>query len=147
MNWIIFVVGAILSWGTYGVSLAKGQAILGPMKALLGVGLAYFLVAVLAPVIALRTQGGVSGFGGAGAGFSILGGLLGAAGAVCIIYAFRNGGSPLIVMPLVFGGAPIINAITTMLVTPPKTAPSPMLFLGFLMAAAGGGLVLYYKPH
>jgi len=29
---------------------------------------------------------------------------------------------------------------------PPKTAPSPLLYLGFLLASAGAGLVLYYKP-
>jgi hypothetical protein len=30
---------------------------------------------------------------------------------------------------------------------PPKTAPSPMLYVGFLMAALGGYLVLHYKPQ
>jgi hypothetical protein len=143
MNWIVFVVGAILSWGTYGVALSKGQQMLGPLKALLGVGLAYFLIAVLVPSLV----GGVSGFSGDGAKFSLLGGTLGALGAVCIIYAFRNGGTPLIVMPLVFGGAPLVNAITTMIVSPPKESPSPMLYVGFVLAALGGGLVLYNKPH
>jgi hypothetical protein len=46
----------------------------------------------------------------------------------------------------VFGGAPLINVLVSMLMHPPKNAPSPMLYLGFLMAAAGGGLVLYFKP-
>jgi len=143
MNWIIFVIGAILSWGTYGVALSKGQQMLGPLKALLGVGLSYFLIAVLVPTLV----GGVGGFSGAGAKFSLLGGALGALGAVCIIYAFRNGGTPVVVMPLVFGGAPLVNAITTMIVTPPKESPSPMLYVGFVLAALGGGLVLYNKPH
>jgi len=35
----------------------------------------------------------------------MLGGALGAFGAICIIMAFRNGGSPTYVMPLVFAGA------------------------------------------
>jgi len=33
-----------------------------------------------------------------------------------------------------------------MLLHPPKTAPNPMLYVGFVLAAAGAGLVLYYKP-
>lgn len=36
MNWIYFVVGAILCWGTYGPILHKGQVSLGnPLRALL----------------------------------------------------------------------------------------------------------------
>jgi hypothetical protein len=30
---------------------------------------------------------------------------------------------------------------------PPKMAPSPMLYVGFLLASLGAGLVLYYKPQ
>jgi hypothetical protein len=147
MAWMIFVAGAVLAWGTYGVSLHKGQVLLGnPLKALLCVGVAYFLIAVLVPVVALSTQGGLGGFSSAGVGYATLGGALGALGAVCIIWAFRNGGLPNYVMPLVFGGAPVINVLLSMAVHPPKTPPNPMLYLGFLLAVAGGGMVLYYKP-
>src|SRR5438067_6269126 len=147
MGWVIFVAGAALSWGAYGVFLQQGQIQLGnPLKALLCVGVAYFLIAVLVPVVALSAQGGLSGFNSAGSAWATLGGALGAIGAVCIIYAFRNGGLPNYVMPLVFGGAPVINVLVTMAVHPPKTAPNPMLYLGFLLAVAGAGMVLYYKP-
>jgi hypothetical protein len=30
---------------------------------------------------------------------------------------------------------------------PPKTAPNPMLYVGFVLPAVGAGLVLYYKPQ
>jgi len=30
---------------------------------------------------------------------------------------------------------------------PPKTSPNPLLYLGFVLAALGGGLVLYFKPQ
>jgi hypothetical protein len=60
--------------------------------------------------------------------------------------AFRSGGLPNYVMPLVFGGAPLVNVLVSMAMHPPKTAPSPMLYMGFLLAAAGAGMVLYYKP-
>ena len=42
-------------------------------------------------------------------------------------------------MPLVFGGAPLINVMTAIVMHPPKTAPSPMLYLGFLVTAVGAG--------
>src|SRR5947207_12319088 len=147
MLWMIFVLGAVLAWGTYGVALHKGQVTLGnPMKALLCVGVAYFLIGVLVPVIALSGQGGLGGFNMSGTMWATFGGALGAIGAVCIIYAFRNGGAPNYVMPLVFGGAPVVNVLVSMAAHPPKTAPNPMLYLGFLLAVAGAGMVLYYKP-
>jgi hypothetical protein len=147
MVWVIFALGAVLSWGVYGVALHKGQTLLGsPLKALLCVGAAYFLIGVLAPVIALSGQGGLAGFKLDGVVWATLGGALGAIGAVCIIYAFRAGGLPNYVMPIVFGGAPVINVIVTMATHPPKNAPNPMLYLGFLLAVLGAGMVLYYKP-
>jgi len=49
-------------------------------------------------------------------------------------------------MPLVFGGAPIINVIWAMEIQPPKAAPSPMWYLGLLFASLGAGMVLYFRP-
>jgi hypothetical protein len=147
MVWIMFALGAVLAWGLYGVALHKGQVELGsPLKALLCVGGSYFLIGVLAPVMALSRQGGLSDFNLSGTIWASIGGALGAIGAVCIIYAFRNGGLPNYVMPLVFGGAPVINVLVSMAAHPPKTAPNPMLYVGFLLAVIGAGMVLYYKP-
>lgn len=73
-------------------------------------------------------------------------GALGAFGAVCIIYAFRTGGLPHYVMPLVFGGAPLVNVLVTMILHPPAHAPNPLLYVGFVLAAAGAGMVLYFRP-
>ena len=147
MMWIIFALGAVLSWGIYGPALHKGQTSLGnPLKALLCVGVAYFLIGVLVPVAGLSSQGGMTGFKAGGSIWAGIGGALGALGAVCIIYAFKSGGLPTYVMPLVFGGAPVINVIVSMATHPPKTAPNPLLYLGFLLAVVGASMVLYYKP-
>jgi uncharacterized membrane protein len=147
MSWVVFAAGAALSWGAYGVILHRGQVGLGnPLRALLCVGVAYFLIGVLVPVLALQSQGELRGFNSSGVTFSTLGGVLGAVGAVCIIYAFRAGGVPNYVMPLVFAGAPLVNVALSIATHPPKTAPSPLLYLGFLMAAAGAGMGLYFKP-
>lgn len=148
MSWIVFVVGAVLSWGLYGMMLHQGQAALrNPLRALLCVGVAYVMIAVLVPVGALASQGELRDFNASGTTIATVAGALGALGAVCIIYAFRAGASPLYVMPLVFGGAPLVNVLATAVMHPPKTAPNPMLYLGFLLAAVGAGMVLYYRPQ
>jgi uncharacterized membrane protein len=148
MLWIIFAVGAALSWGLYGPVLHQGQVDLkNPMRALLCVGVAYFLVGVIVPVIALSSQGQLGGFTTKGSLLAGAGGALGALGAVCIIYAFRSGGIPTYVMPLVFAGAPVVNALFSMLLHPPKQAPNPLIYVGMLLAATGAGMVLYFKPQ
>jgi hypothetical protein len=147
MTWVIFVLGAVLSWGAYGVLLHQGQVQLGnPLKALLCVGVAYFLIGVLVPVAGLGAQGELSGFTTNGLVAATIAGALGAIGAACIIWAFRAGGLPLYVMPLVFGGAPIVNVLVSMAIHPPKQAINPLLFVGFVLASVGAGLVLYYRP-
>jgi hypothetical protein len=147
MRWTLFVLGAVLSWGVYGPMLHRGQTLLGnPLRALLCVGIAYVLVAVLVPGIALSASGELGGFNGAGVAASTAGGILGALGAVCIIWAFRAGGTPPLVMALVFAGAPLVNVAVSALMHPPKQAPSPMLYAGFALAALGAGLVLRYRP-
>ncbi len=148
MIWIIFALGAAISWGLYGPALHRGQVQLGnPLRALLCVGVAYFLVGVLVPVISLWYQGNLNGFTTEGSIMATLAGVLGAVGAVCIIFAFKSGGLPTYVMPLVFGGAPVVNALVSMWLHPPKTAPNPMLYVGLLLASLGAGLILYYKPQ
>lgn len=147
MLWILFVVGTILSWGIYGPALHRGQVQLGhPLRALLCVGLAYFLIGVLVPVFFLWRQGQLNSFSLAGSTAATLAGTVGALGAIGIIWAFKYGGRPLYVMPLVFGGAPLVNVVVSLWLHPPKTSPNPMLYVGFILAALGAGLVLYYKP-
>jgi len=150
MSWILLAFGAALSWGLYGPTLHQGQTKLGsPFRALLCVGLAYFVIGVVVPVIALAAQGELSsrGWNSAGAIGATIGGSLGAIGAIFIIYAFRAGGTPTYVMPLVFGFAPVVNVLFTMYLHPPKSAPNPLLYLGFLLVAGGASLVLYSKPQ
>ena len=148
MIWIVFAIGAAFCWGLYGPVLHKGQVQMGnPLRALLCVGVAYFLIGVLVPLVSLSLQGDLKGFNTGGITWSTIGGTLGALGAICIIWAFRNGGLPNYVMPLVFGGAPLVNVLFSMWLHPPKTAPNPLLYVGFLLVAAGAGLVLYFKPQ
>ena len=147
MVWVIFVVGAVLSWGAYGALLYEGQTQLGnPLKALLCVGVAYFLIGVIIPVASLSAQGDMGQFNRTGIITATIAGALGAAGAACIIWAFKAGGLPVYVMPLVFGGAPIVNVGIAMALHPPKAGVNPMLYAGFLLASVGAAMVLYFPP-
>ena len=150
MSWIVFAIGAALSWGLYGPILHTGSAKLAsPFRSLLCVGVAYFLIGVIVPVIALASQGELNARGWTmdGALAATMGGALGALVAVFIIFAFKSGGLPVYVMPLVFGGAPVINTLFTMYLHPPKVAPNPLLWLGMGLVAIGASLVLYFKPQ
>lgn len=154
MLWAIFAIGAALSWGVYGAMLHQGQMALGSaqhrgLRALLCVGIAYFVIGVIVPVIALASQGELKlqGFTAYGAATATAAGALGAIGAACIIWAFKSGGIPTYVMPLVFGGAPVINTLVTMLLHPPKSSINPLLFVGLLLVVLGASMVLYFKPQ
>lgn len=147
MTWVFYAFGAALSWGVYGAMLHRGQVLLAnPLRALLCVGVAYFLIGVLVPAGALTSQGEMRGFSAEGTTMATVAGALGAIGAACIIWAFKNGGVPAIVMPLVFGGAPLINVLIQMIWHPPHGAVNPLLYVGYLMAAGGAAMVLYFKP-
>jgi uncharacterized membrane protein len=136
MTWVLYALAAALAWGFYGAMLHRGQtALANPMKALLCVGMAYFLIGVLAPVGMLASQNGLNNFNSQGTLWATVSGALGAIG-----------GLPAYVMPLVFGGAPLINVIASMWIHPPKNPPNPLLYLGYLVTAGGAAMVLYFKP-
>lgn len=121
----------------------------GLFKAFLFVGLAYFLTAVLAPLAILLTRKADWNYPAAGMGWSLVAGVAGAIGAFCVLLAFANKGSPGVVMSIVFGGAPVVNAVVAIYLNPPKDglgSISPLFYLGILMAAAGGCLVTFFKP-
>lgn len=150
MLWALFAIGAALSWGVYGAMLHQGQMKLGsPLRALLCVGVAYFLIGVIVPVAGLASQNqlNAAGFNPTGTTTATVAGALGAIGAACIIWAFKSGGLPTYVMPLVFGGAPVINVLVTMFLHPPKSTINPLLFVGMALVVVGATLVLYFRPQ
>jgi len=155
MLWLAFVIGAALSWGSYVPLLHEGQKELGggkppkgPLRAFICVGVAYCITAVLIPGIFLWGTGAEeTTFNVRGTTFATIAGAMGAAGALCIIFAMKNGGTPMYVPPLVFAGAPIVNAIVSMAWHPPAKSPGALFFVGLVMAAVGAGLVLYSKAQ
>ena len=148
--WLIFVVGAALSWGAYVPLLHQGQQELGrpsALRAFLFVGIAYCIIAVLLPSVLLwGFKFEPLEFNLSGAGFSLAAGVAGAAGALCVAFAILYKGPPILVAPLIFAGAPIVNTLVSMVWHRPATAPSPIFFVGILLAAVGAGIALAYKP-
>ena len=111
---------AILSWGVYGPMLKQGQTEMhGAWRPFMCVGLAYFVIAVVVPLVLLQLFGEKGHWSASGTGWSMVAGVCGAVGALGLILAAKNGGNMLYVMPLVFGGAPVVNSIVTIYLAGP----------------------------
>ncbi|HLH57326.1 MAG TPA: hypothetical protein VKY92_27350 [Verrucomicrobiae bacterium] len=153
-SWLFFSLITVGCWGLYGAFLHSGQMgmqdpVHGRYKAFLCVGIAYFLTAVLAPVAILLVKGASWTFTPGGIAWSLIAGIVGAVGAFSVLLAFGAKGSPAVVMSIVFAGAPVLNAIYSLLLHPPAGGwgklPIPFV-LGIALAAVGGCLVTLYKP-
>lgn len=158
MNWFIYALLTVACWGVYGIflhngTLAIGDPANGRIKAFLIVGLAYFLVAVLAPMAILAFKGGSVAFWNypaKGFRWSLLAGTVGAIGALGVLLAFGAKGTPAVVMSIIFAGAPIVNALVAIFLHPPVGgwgSIKPQFYLGIMLAAGGAALVSYYKPN
>jgi hypothetical protein len=167
MKWTVlaFVTGAALSWGVYVPLVHEATSKLGSnLRAFLMVGVAYFLVAVLVPAFFIfflkndptSKNPATLNWAVPSLTWGLLAGISGAAGALCVIFATRDAVAslgptvgPLIVAPLVFAGAPIVNTIASITIFAHGKkfeAPSPSFYLGLGVAAAGMALVMVNKP-
>lgn len=151
-SFLAFVVLTFCCWGVYGPVLHIGQEQMagGEGKATLRpficVGIAYFLIAVVYPLVVLFTKGEKGNWSPSGSVWSFVAGAVGAVGALGIILSFKFGGSPVYVMPLVFGLAPIVNTLVTMTMAGTYKKASIPFFLGIIIVAVGAAGVLSFKP-
>jgi drug/metabolite transporter (DMT)-like permease len=154
LSWLAFALMTVASWGVYGLLLHTGQVNMGDpvngrYKAFLFVGIAYFLTAVLAPLAVLMINGASWQMPPAGMWWSLVAGIAGAIGAFAVLLAFGAKGQPAVVMSIIFAGAPVVNAIVSMIVSPPTNGIAsikPQFWLGIVLAALGGLLVTLYRP-
>ena len=166
MTWITFALLTALSWGVYGVILHKGRGLMpdvatrGPemphasLKAFLLVCVAYAVIGIVAAVL-LKLRGSNWSFTGGGVTWSFIAGAAGAVGAFTLVLALgaaaaaKGLAAPAAVMPIVFGGAPVVNTIVAMLVHPPdgglKAIPLPFI-IGVILAATGVVMVSKFAP-
>lgn len=138
----------VLCWGSYGPILHASKASMGnnSWAQLLCVGIAYFLIAVIIPVAILRSKGEQGEWTKDGFIFGIGAGTLGALGALGIITALTSGGDPIYVMPIVFGGAPVINTLVSMWIGKLFGKASNGFYLGIILVAMGAAGVFITKP-
>ena len=155
MAWLVYALMTVGAWGVYGIFLHSGQIGMGDpangrYKAFLFVGIAYFLTAVLAPLVVLLVNGSDWNFPIKGASLSLIAGIFGAIGAFCVLLAFGAKGTPAVVMSIIFAGAPIVNAVVAITMHPPAGGWAGIRWqfvAGILLAAVGGCLVTFYKPN
>ena len=170
--WWGYVILAGLAWGTYVPIIAFGGLEFGGksnarLAAILCVGLAYFVLAVIFPMILFLT-----GFEEAptiktsAVVFSSLAGVAGAVGAICVVFATStavqaatSAGLPptsykIYIAPLIFGLAPVINTLLSTVWHPNAKdgwnnfhfeMPNVFLLIGIVLVGAGAALVLYSK--
>ena len=172
--WWGYVVLAGLAWGTYvpiifygGTELStRPGTIGGRLASILCVGVAYFVLAVLIPVVlmALRDDAQPQ-WKTNGLVFSALAGIAGAVGAICVIFASKaavdaakaDGINPatfrVFIAPLIFALAPMINTVLSLVWHPQPgdpwhfgfEVPGWKLPVGILLVAVGTFLVLKSK--
>jgi hypothetical protein len=81
-----------------------------------------------------------------GAIWSLFGGALGALGSLGIILAFGAGGKPMFVMPLIFGGAPVVNSFVTVFTGRSFKQVGSIFIAGLILVVTGAVTVLVFKP-
>jgi hypothetical protein len=165
--WLMYALLTVLSWGVYGVLLGMGREgfLSSPagkadlhnagLKAFFIVGIAYFVVAVIGPIIVLKQRESNWAMTFGGISWSFIAGTAGALGAFTLIlslgagFSIYRGAVSAAVMPIVFGGAPIVNSIVVILKTRGlegfKSLPIPFI-VGIILAATGGVLVAKFTP-
>ncbi len=145
---ILFTAMTALCWGVYGPTLHRGQTAMAGsrLRPFICVGLAYFLIAVIVPMLLLARWAEPGEFTFTGSTWSFVGGAAGALGALGIIMAFTFGGKPIFVMPLVFGGAPVINTFVSVVQAGNYDQLHPMFYAGLIVVVAGAVTVLVFAP-
>lgn len=145
---LFFVFLTFCCWGTYGPVLHIGQEAMGSgrLRPFICVGIAYFIVAVIIPLIIGPRIHEPGKWTIRGILWSLFAGTIGALGSLGVIFAFNAGGKPVFVMPLVFGCAPVVNTIVTMLTSRSSVRPGVLFYVGIALVAFGAAGVLKFKP-
>ena len=137
-----------LCWGAYGPVLHFGrEAMHSSLRPFMCVGAAYFLIAVLVPTLLLARGGERGGWTTKGVVWSLLAGVAGSLGALGVILALGFGGRPIYVMPLVFGGAPVVNTLLSAFMNKAFGQLKAPFLAGLLLVVTGAVTVLVFKPQ
>src|SRR5262249_50747788 len=132
------------------------------LMAILCVGIAYFVIAVVFPLaMFLSKQEQWPDLTTTGLVFSSLAGVAGAVGALCVIFASKSAAASGVpaarqyIAPLIFGLAPVINTLVSTIWHPEPgnpfhfkvEMPGWKLWVGILLVGLGAALVLFSKEE
>jgi hypothetical protein len=174
--WWGYVILAGLAWGVYvpliffgGTELTtRPGTIGGRLASILCVGIAYFVMAVVVPLLLMAMrEDATPEWKSTGLIFSGLAGVAGAVGAICVIFASKaavdaakaEGVNPatyrMYIAPLIFALAPAINTLLSLLWHPKSGNPWTFDFeipgwklpAGIVLVALGTFLVLMSKEE
>lgn len=158
---LYYALGTVVCWGLYSVLLHKGSMLMatGPvdvgsrMKAFLMVGIAYFVVGIVGPMLVMKAKGVALTFPSGGILWSLLAGLAGAVGAYFLLMGLSSGTTKqesmslvLLVPAIVFAGAPIVNAIVSITKDGVWGRTPWQFYAGILLASGGVAMVMKYRP-
>jgi hypothetical protein len=139
---------AACCWGMYGPVLHHGRELMhSALRPFVCVGVAYFVIAVLAPLVVLFRGGEKGSWSMTGVAWSLFSGAAGALGALGVILALSFGGKPIYVMPLVFGGAPVVNTLLTAAMNRAFNQIKAPFLAGLILVISGAVTVLVFKPQ
>ncbi|GEM_PF-333335 len=163
--WMLATAWTVLSWGLYvalihagSVAMKGDNKLCKSLRALTHVGEGYFVVNIVvlgAYVFLLSGDPIAEQFSPDGGVKSLIAGLFGVGGNLCIILAINRLGptGPLTVPPLVFSGAPAVNTLVFLIPifqandwAAPEGFPLQQLIITILIGAAGVVLVTRFKP-
>lgn len=158
---IIFAAATAVFWGVYGPALGFARSNASPpewspFKPYVFIGVAYLVWGVLGGLVAMKTLPAVPdslSFAGKywpAMKWGFLAGSLGAFGALTLTFAMFKAKNPGLVMPIVFGGAVSVTAITSLLLLKfggAEATARPMLWVGMALVAVGIVLVAQNTPH
>jgi hypothetical protein len=161
-TWLLYVLMAGLCWGTYVPLIAFGGKNLGSRyAAFLCVGVAYFVIAVVFPLVRVWMGTDTVPAKPVGLIFAGLAGVAGALGALGVIFATAAAKQEdrIYIAPLIFTLAPLLNTVVSLFWHPdarsgdwfrfglPEQMPSWKLFVGVVLVGVGAGLILLSKEE
>lgn len=155
---ITFALATACFWGLYGPALGNARnpkpiadGGWSAYKPYVFIGLAYMVWGCLGGIVAMKAFGDSFSFSGSqapAAKWGFIAGSLGAFGALTLTFAMMNAkGNAGLVMPIVFGGAVSVTAITSLVLLRGAAHASPLLWVGMLLVATGIVLVAQNTPH
>ncbi len=142
--WVLAVALAVVGWGAFGPMVRQSQVSMGGswFRPLLVAAIAALVMGVFLPSLWLSAASGHGTYTLSGTLWSLLAGAAGAAGVVGAVVAYQFGVRPVYVLPVVLGGAPILNTLFSFRGLNWGNQSGPLFLAGLILLVAGSALAL-----